>query len=591
MPSHADRLREEYDRRNRQLEALYETAGELTALRDVDRLLTTIVRRSRLLLRSDVAYLMLLDEDREEIYMRAVEGIQTQEFLEIRLKVGEGIAGLVASSGVPLWTSDYSHDEHLAMRIDATVRRESLKAIAGVPLSSAGRSAGVLLVADRQSRDFTRDEVTALASLGHHAAIALNNAALFQEAQDAVDRWKDASARVEQQNQALQRAAEVHEQLIELLLHGASVSEVAEAVASIVGGEVVLLDPGGIPLTASQDVHHLDPDDLEAAFMAAGRAHLLPRPGTTTRVVAVQAGPRRLAALLHRGELITPAEVRALERAAMVTATLLLDRRAQDDARVRAMGQVLDELLVDSEPDVARIRRRAQIAGVALPSGPYVVAVALAPVDAAGNVDLDAVAALATRESWLTRVEGRQATLLVDGSDATLTARTLAERLADVVGEPITVGAAGPTTHLVGLPALFQRAHTCAKVLETTGQRGRGASTEDLGLYALLLSDVGRERIEDFVAETIGAVQRWDREGTGHLMTTLEQYFEEGGQTGRLAEALYVHVNTLYQRLDRLDRLLGPGWRRGEQALQVHLAVRLAGLLQGHVERSLHGHM
>lgn len=579
MPSGTNSLFEDLQRRTRQLEALYETAGDLTALRDVDKVLEAIVRRSRQLLGSDVAYLMLLDEDRQQIYMRVGEGIQTQEFLDIELGFGEGIAGLVASSGMPLWTSDYARDAHLAARIDSTVKRESLVAIVGVPLSAGGRALGVLLASDRRARNFTHDEVALLGSLAHHAAIALENASLFQEAQRAVARWQEANARVEQQNTVLERAAALHEQLMGLVLEGAPVSALAEAVAATVGGEVILLDANGVALTHTPDLQPLAALDLEGASAAAGRVYEIPRSKPATQVVAVQAGSRRLGLLLHRGETLTASDVRALERASMVTALLLLDRSAHDEARVRAMSGVFGEFTSGEQRNPSQVRRRAQAAGVTVPTGPYVAAVALASADGDRAINLDKVALLAVEVGWLVRVEGRQVSVLMQGRNATATAKTLAAQLTELVGEPMTVGAAGPTDHLAGLPGLLTRAQTCAKVLETTGRRGSGATAEDLGVYALLFSDVGRERIEAFVSETIGPLQEWDDSRAGHLLLTLEAYFEQGGQTGRLAEALYVHVNTLYQRLDRIDRLLGPGWRRGEQALQVHLAVRLVRLL------------
>ncbi|WP_442817868.1 helix-turn-helix domain-containing protein [Streptomyces sp. NBC_01591] len=43
----------------------------------------------------------------------------------------------------------------------------------------------------------------------------------------------------------------------------------------------------------------------------------------------------------------------------------------------------------------------------------------------------------------------------------------------------------------------------------------------------------------------------------------------------RTASALYVHVNTLHQRIDRITALLGPLWRHGDHALQVHLALTM----------------
>ncbi len=92
-------------------------------------------------------------------------------------------------------------------------------------------------------------------------------------------------------------------------------------------------------------------------------------------------------------------------------------------------------------------------------------------------------------------------------------------------------------------------------MLENTGKTGSGATPEELGVYTLLFSEVGRDRIEAFIAETIGAVREHDDARDGQLLPTLKAYYDVGGHAGRLAEALFVHVNTVYQRLDRIDAL------------------------------------
>jgi DNA-binding PucR family transcriptional regulator len=56
---------------------------------------------------------------------------------------------------------------------------------------------------------------------------------------------------------------------------------------------------------------------------------------------------------------------------------------------------------------------------------------------------------------------------------------------------------------------------------------------------------------------------------------TLETFLDANGNLTRTAALLPVHINTLRQRLDRLDRLVGDGWREGEARLQLHLALRL----------------
>ena len=46
------------------------------------------------------------------------------------------------------------------------------------------------------------------------------------------------------------------------------------------------------------------------------------------------------------------------------------------------------------------------------------------------------------------------------------------------------------------------------------------------------------------------------------------------------ATALHVHPNTLYQRLDRITALMGEGWRDGDRALDVHMALRMHDLME-----------
>ena len=77
------------------------------------------------------------------------------------------------------------------------------------------------------------------------------------------------------------------------------------------------------------------------------------------------------------------------------------------------------------------------------------------------------------------------------------------------------------------------------------------------------------------MARTVGPLVDYDRERGSDLVRTLLAFYGEGGSLTRTAQELFVHVNTLYQRLERITLLLGDGWRSGDGALQVHLALRL----------------
>lgn len=167
--------------REAELSALYDTAHDLTAIRDLDEILTAVVRRARQLLGADMTYLSLNDEVEGASYMKVTDGALTREFKTLRLPLGTGLLGLVAQTGAPYFTEDYQADERFVHRhyIDDAVDGERIRAILGVPLLVEGRVIGALLAVHRTVRRFPPDEVSLLMSFAAHASVALENARLF----------------------------------------------------------------------------------------------------------------------------------------------------------------------------------------------------------------------------------------------------------------------------------------------------------------------------------------------------------------------------------------------------------------------------
>ncbi|TDD30084.1 diguanylate phosphodiesterase, partial [Nonomuraea terrae] len=77
-------------RREAELSALYDTAGDLAALRDLDAVLEAIVHRARQLLATDIAYMTLHDPERGDTYMRVTDGSISAKFRALRLAMGAG---------------------------------------------------------------------------------------------------------------------------------------------------------------------------------------------------------------------------------------------------------------------------------------------------------------------------------------------------------------------------------------------------------------------------------------------------------------------------------------------------------------------
>ncbi|NRC56302.1 GAF domain-containing protein [Neoaquamicrobium sediminum] len=204
------RLQENFEnkrKRERELSALYETARDLSALRNTDQVLQAIVQRARQLVGSDIAYLSAADDERNDFYVRATEGVISQDFARIRVPREIGVCGSVARTRRPFYSSSYSSDEAFAHdpSIDQATRGEGVVSILGIPLEVDSQVIGVLFVGDRYVRSYTPQEMAVLSSLGTFAALAIENARLFEETRRALQTAKDANIALSTQAEEVER--------------------------------------------------------------------------------------------------------------------------------------------------------------------------------------------------------------------------------------------------------------------------------------------------------------------------------------------------------------------------------------------------
>lgn len=574
-------------RRERELTALFDTARDLAALRDLDATLNAIVRRARALLGTDVAYMTLLDPQRGDTYMRVTDGAISPRFRRVRLSLGDGLGGLVAQTCQPYATADYFADTRFAHTrdIDEAVGEEGLVAILGVPLvlghgsgGGSGQTIGVLFAADRSERPFTPDEVALLSSLAALAAVAIDSARLLDQTGQRLRELDDANTAIRAHAAAVERAAEAHERLAGVVLDGGGMEELAHAVVDVLGGSLLVRDSEGVPLVevsaegvgaASRVFASLSP--VECGVEREVRAH---RVGDFWLVPAVAGGEMLGEVVLAEREDLDGADQRILERAGIVTALLLLLRRTAAAAEERVRGELLTDLLVEPERDLPGARDRARRLGLNLDAAHcVVVASADVPRERLGQ----AAAHHARSLGGLGVQHQGRAVLLVPGQDAGALARRCTRALSAALRRPVTAGAAGPVRGPSAIPRAHREAERCLRGLLTLGRQGDAASAAELGFVGLLLAD--RADPSWFVRSTLGPVLDYDASRGTELVRTLRAYLDCGRSPSRAKERLNVHVNTVVQRLERITTLLGDDWQQPEQLLQIELALRLLDLL------------
>jgi hypothetical protein len=559
-------------RRESELSALFDTANDLAALRGVDSVLTAIVRRARQLLGTDVSYLTLNDPAEGDTYMRVTDGSVSARFQALRLPMGAGLGGLVAQTAAPYATASYFTDARFkhTNQINDGVHDEGLVAILGVPLIRGSQVIGVLFAADRTERSFDRSQVSLLSSLAAHAAIALDNARLLEETRTALDELSAASRELRAHTASVERAAGAHDRFIDVVLRGGGVEDVAAAVTEALGGTITVLDEEGRVTPADSPASQLPPDPAGALTLARSTGRTVRDGSWWTAAVTVDS--ELLGGLvLHRDDQLSDSDQRILERAALVTALLLLIRRTAGEAENRVRGELLEELLRASVRDPDGVRERARRLGADL-DRPHAVVVARTEERCRARA-LAAATHLAATRGGLAGTHDGSVVLCLPDLAPDVAASTVRRELANAGAGAVTVGGAGPARGPGAMAAAHAEAARCAATLVALGRTGGSASAEELGFFGLLVGD-GRD-VHGFVAATLAPVLEYDAKRGTDLQGTLQAYFDAGNSPARAAEALRVHVNTVTQRLDRVSRLLGREWSSPERALEVQLALRL----------------
>ncbi|MFC6285964.1 helix-turn-helix domain-containing protein [Nocardioides sp. GCM10027113] len=572
-----DRLRREHDvairlrdliagqrAREAELRALYDTASDLTAIRDVDAILTAIVRRARQLLNADMTYLSLNDEEEGASYMKVTDGALTPEFKRLRLPLGTGLLGLVAQTGAPYFTEDYQSDARFVHRgyIDDAVAGEKIRAILGVPLVVDGKVIGTLLAVHRTVRPFPPSEVSLLTSFAAHAAVALQNARLFAEL-DTANRAVTAHAA------AVETAAVAHDRLTDLLLHGGGVDEVAAVLAEVLDGRLAVLEPSG------EVVAGVAPDAaLEESVEESVRSARTVPAGPGVFVAAALAGTEHVATLVLDGvdRDLDLAERRTLERGAIVTALVLLLARTVAETEDRLGAALLGDLLDGGGLADLGLRERARRQRVSLEPP---LAVAVVAVDGADRYAATrALARIAAAERGLAGDHHDRLVLVVADDDPLAVGARARDAVARALGATVaaTVGVAAARDDL---RAAYTEARRVVDTLETLGRTGEVSDPAGLGVTRLLLGENGPEEVEAFLAATLGPVVDYDQQRGTHLLATLEAWFAAGGRAKETATRLHVHPNTVAQRLDRVTELLGDSWRHPARGLDLQLALRV----------------
>jgi sigma-B regulation protein RsbU (phosphoserine phosphatase) len=173
------------------LRLVVEAAKVLNSTLELDRLLGVILETALGLVDGDRGTVYLVNEQRKELWSCVFKG---EERVEIRMPTGSGIAGYVAATGETLNIPDAYFDTRFNPDIDRVTGYRT-RSILCMPMKNrSGRIVGVFQILNKRSGTFTSDDESILDALSVHAAIAVENARLYEQERQKIALEKDLQA-------------------------------------------------------------------------------------------------------------------------------------------------------------------------------------------------------------------------------------------------------------------------------------------------------------------------------------------------------------------------------------------------------------
>ena len=169
-------------RLSQELTIFHDVAKALTSSLNLDSILQTIMEKMAEYFRPDTWSLLMVDEEKEELYFAIAVGAAAEVLSKARLKVGEGIAGWVAKHGQVLIVPDVQCDPRFSSRLDEMTQLQT-RSIICVPLRSKHRVLGVIQLVNANV-DMSEQEMFFLQALCDYAAIAIENSRSVEKIQE-----------------------------------------------------------------------------------------------------------------------------------------------------------------------------------------------------------------------------------------------------------------------------------------------------------------------------------------------------------------------------------------------------------------------
>jgi GAF domain-containing protein len=500
------------------------------------------------------ACFVYLLEDDSRLVLRAASSPYERQAGRVVLERGESLAWWAVERGEPA----FIRDDALAdprVKYVPELEEERFQSLLAVPIvGRSGETIGAITAHTEAPREFDDDEVDFVVTSASLVANAIENARLYEETRLRVGELEQLTELAE----AIARADALDE-LLETV-----VTDVRPLLAAR-ACHVYLLDPATEELDRKASAP--DPGDARQTLGLAELGPELARGGRSARLAVP---------LVANGELMGLLVAEGSARIELGRA--VASQVAVGVKKVQVIEQLTEKNLIkDFFEDLAGGRLRGDLEGRAARldcdlDHPHVVLVA----EPWGEALPRALRAIAPGSLFDHREDSLRALVrLVTASDESFLERL--RRVHAELEEPVAIGVSSVCRGEAAFAAGFVEARQALLGTVVLAGTPTVLAYDDLGAYKYLLRVAVDGGIRDATVDAVGKLAEYDAQRGAQLVATLEEFLHRHGSISATSEALYVHPNTLRQRLRRIGELSGLDLRRDDW-LAIEIAVKMVKL-------------
>jgi purine catabolism regulator len=383
----------------------------------------------------------------------------------------------------------------------------------------------------------------------------------------------------------LQRSAAIHDRFTTIALSGGGLRQIAEALADLVGRPVAIVDADDVVQWRTSE----EAPGGESGLPAGSTGH-----GDGAIVQPIQVGAERYGAILVAGDeaALAPDRLEAIEYAATVAALRQVQTRAVAEADRRFQAVCLEELITGHVADRTVLMERAAafawdlttpravlLADVEAIAGRPFAALAGTPEEGALRHRLAEAARASLGPGSIIWERSREIGALVSAGNSGLReigAALQAEAARHLPGIVVSVGIGRAALDPLELHRSFGEARRALSIGRWAHGAGEVTAFDDLGLDRLLVA-VPDSEAEAFCTDLLGRLEAYDAARGTALVTTLETFLATRN-AALASRQLYLHYNTLKNRLAKIEEIIGPYLENPDRCLSLALALRLRRL-------------